>query len=479
MERTTPSETSVADIWRTLSTYRWRILACVAAFVGLAICVAMVTPWTWRAHMTVWLVSQTIGREQQGEFGYDADRQLAVQLQNFRQVAFSDDVLAEVVERVPAPGILKLVTRDDAIDSLRERMDMRAPKGTEFGKSEIFRVSVVDHDPARALALAEALKQVSQKRYKELYLQKAESLTRQATEAADAARGALATVQKGLVRLEKEAGPDLHDLRMLAGTKSGDVLLKKVLLNVQSDRQKLEGEVRESQKRLDAVKRAMAKMTDANLTALPTQLLSKDEYLRPAHAHLLGLMAQVERLESRYTAQYPEVQAARRELADARRRFRQSLAAFVASLESDLSARLARLAYLAKQEQLHLARLQRLERMRTAYATAMAAVERALQRMQVTERRLAEAGELEARSRQAKLLLFVDPPKVDSQPVSPKRRDHVLAGLALGLLAGIGVAMLSRNASVLGPTEPGIDGGDAWPGGPVAPPDAMDPAWRA
>ena len=446
MERTNPSQVSVAEIWSTLSQYRWRIAACVASFVGLAACVAALTPWTWRAGMTVWLVPQTMESNQQGEFGYDADRRLSVQLENFRQVAMSDEVLRAILKRVPTGAPPGLVTADQAIQSLRKHIGIRAPKGGEFGKSEIFLVSITDEDPGRALAVAEAFRDESQKRYQHLYYQKSETLTRQAAEATNGARTSLSGAQRELRRLELKAGRDLHDLRVLVGRQSADLLLKKALLNVQGERQKVEGEVRERQKRLEAVRQAVAKLTDSGLTAVPTHLFAKDDFLSPARRRVSELTARLGTLESRFTGEYPEVQAVRRELADARKRFRQALSGFMESLGADLAARAERLAYLSKQEREHMERLERLERMRTEYAMASATVERSLERVQATGRRLAEAQEIEARSRQARLLIFVDPPKVEDQPVGPKRRNHILAGLALGLLAGVGVAMISRHS---------------------------------
>ena len=454
MERPNPSQVNLAEVWRTLSQYRWRIAACVASFVGLAACVAMITPWTWRASMTVWLVPQTIEQHQQGEFNYDADRQLSVQLENFRQVALSDEVLGEILKQAAKLAPRRIAGKTESVRSLRQQIDIRAPKGAEFGKSEIFQVRVIDRDPDRALAVAETFRDVSQKRYKELYLQKAESLTNQAREAADGARAASSAAQRELRRFELKAGSDLHDLRVLAGRQSADVLLKKALVSVQDERQKIEGAVRERQKRLAALQQAVAGMTDATLTAMPTHLFAENDFLQPARTQVTNLTARLATLESRFTRQYPEVQAVRRELADARRRFRRALTSFMSSLDADLAARGERLTYLIKQEREGRERLERLERMRTAYTSSADAVERSLQHLRVTERRLAEAAELQARSRRARLLIFVDPPKVEDQPVSPKRRNHVLAGLGLGLVAGVGLAMVSRHSSEVGDTPP-------------------------
>jgi len=433
---------------RTVWQYRWRIAMCALASAAVAGCVAAITPWTWRASMTAWLVPQTIAREQQGEFSYDADRRLAVQLENFRQVALSDEVLAEVLDRVATGPPDADVSRDAQVRGLRDRIKMSTPKGTEFGRSEMFQITVVDDAPARALAIAEAFKDVSQQRYTQLCVQKANALVKQASKACDQAEAVFGVGQRARRRLDRQAGADVHDLRTLATRPDGDMLLDKAMVDIYGERQKLEGEVREHQRRLEAVRQAAAQLTDADLWALPSGLLGDNKDLGAARAGLADLTATLAQLRARFTEQYPKVQAVRRELVDARQRLRRSLTAFLASLGSDLAARQERLTYLTKQERNHRDRLARLERMRIAYVTATDAVDRATERVRVTAQQKAAAAEIEARARRAQLLVFVDPPKVDDQPVNPPRQKHILVGLALGLAAGLGVALLSRQADL-------------------------------
>jgi len=445
-----PTKTGWREIGRSVWIYRWRVAVCVVAFAGLAVSVAMLRPKLWRAETTVLLVPQDAGEKQMAEFDYDARYRLAMQMANVRQIVRSDEVLAEVLRRAPDNSPTK---GNQPLDALRERIEIQAPKPHEFGNTEMFCLAVKHPDRNQALVLAATIKEVTESRINELTAAKARTLVRQESDLVEQARREVAEAEATLKQIENRAGPDRSDLVTLANSPGSQLILTRSIVEARNAYQALQGKIRAEQSRLKTLKALVRRLDEVDLAALPSNVLNQDPVIQMARTRLSDLNGQLRKLRAVFTEYHPRVRAVQRELNQTAAAIRKSVRAAVAAAEDDLTAMSKQVDYLAGQEQHYQARLVGVQALKSEYAVAADALQQAVQRWRDARHRLAQSQSIATRARHAERLVYVDPPKILDRPVGPGRTTIVLAGVILGLLAGVAVAMLSRQSSTLIRTE--------------------------
>ncbi len=114
----------------------------------------------------------------------------------------------------------------DIIDA-RKHVKLIPPKGAEFGKTEVFYLTVRAEDHDRAVALNEAIFKQLGTQFQQLRDAKAQSMIDELTKTVrlakndlDVATGALATIENGL-------GSDLAELRAMQDVASSDSALRR------------------------------------------------------------------------------------------------------------------------------------------------------------------------------------------------------------------------------------------------------------
>ena len=111
---------------------------------------------------------------------------------------------------------------DKAVDSLRSVVSLTPPKGSEFGKSDVFYLKVRDRNRDRSLRLTETIYADLEKTFGQLQATIAQSEITELKESVTLAENNLAQATKRLSQIEKEAGIDLVALRMLHQSPTGD-----------------------------------------------------------------------------------------------------------------------------------------------------------------------------------------------------------------------------------------------------------------
>jgi hypothetical protein len=98
---------------------------------------------------------------------------------------------------------------------------MRPPGGAEFGKTEVFYLSVLDPDRVRASQALVVLCEVLENRLQELRDERAQGMTAELHKAAELAENDLADRTVQLAAFEANIGADLVELRNLNATVGG------------------------------------------------------------------------------------------------------------------------------------------------------------------------------------------------------------------------------------------------------------------
>ena len=110
---------------------------------------------------------------------------------------------------------------------LEQSIKITPPKGAEFGKTEVFYLKVQAGDPARAIALTGAICRQLEKQFDDLRYQKYQGVIDELTKTVSLAQTDLDASTEALSAVEREAGPDLAELRILNETPSNESGLRR------------------------------------------------------------------------------------------------------------------------------------------------------------------------------------------------------------------------------------------------------------
>ena len=182
-EQTQP--VSIRELASTLFIYKWTILLLTLAFgVGAAV-VSYLQPETYEASVQMWAQDQSPGLRGTSSYAADSAARIKMVLSNVREVLFSRQVLEATLEQCgPDPSAPRLKGTnhtpqellDEQVARLSKAIRLEAPKGSDFGSTQIFFLRVRDRDPERTKALLTALLDSFQKRYEALSVEQAQHL---------------------------------------------------------------------------------------------------------------------------------------------------------------------------------------------------------------------------------------------------------------------------------------------------------------
>ena len=184
MERLRESEqtrpVSLRELVSTLFIYKSMIVFLTVLFGGAAVVFSYLQPAIYEASVQVWAQDQSVGLRKTSGFSSETAARIKIVLTNLREVMLSNEVLQGTLERC---GSLagsatsdKTATLDERLDGLRKAIRIEAPKGSDFGTTQIFFLRVRDRDPQRAKQLLEALLASFRKRYEQLSAEQAKHL---------------------------------------------------------------------------------------------------------------------------------------------------------------------------------------------------------------------------------------------------------------------------------------------------------------
>lgn len=395
---------------------------------------------TWKASQTLIVRDEAIGEMGFGNSGplgrFESNDSLKRFLETVLQVSKNRQVLRAALEQVgPVKGKRKDFPQESHIESLRDDVSVSAPKGTEFGTSEVIYLSVSAHDPDRAVKLTAAMCDELDNRMRAIRNEYAQSIMTELEEKRALAENDLDIATQELSDLEREIGQDLGEMRTLAEGNGGDS-------NLQAQRNQIKGEMRQAESQQDALRELLSLLqkysndSDAIL-ATPNRLLESQPALRRLKEGLLDAQLRTARLRGGLTESHPRVQSA---LQNERNVEAQLLgevknAVFAINAEISLSDRLMQ-SLQQKLENIQ-GRLDVLASQRAPYVNLTAEVNQRREQVRLASAALAEARGRQEASKTSSLITRVDAPVTGSNPEGPGRLTllfgSALAGLAIGL----------------------------------------------
>ncbi len=335
------------------------------------------------------------------------------------------------------------------IDALVDSVKVVAPKGAEFGRTDLIYLSVKDRSPRRARQLAAALTTAVDLELRQLRRQQAASLVAELTQVESVAANELQRATEELVELEEQAGPDLGELRVLTQAGSGEGVVRQLLVNLDNDR-------RAAQIRLERQRNLLAFLEEAKeqpevILSAPSALFELQPSLGGLKEGLTQAQLRYAQLKGQYAGAHPKLRAAEATVREVRERLKQALHSAETALAQDVHINESQLRLLEQRRDALLERSERIARLRAPYAARIENVRQATAVLQEVRKNLAEAkGRLQA-AEDASLITRVGRPTTPTDPTGPRPAVVLLAALLGGLFLGLG------NLVLMVPT-------DAWPG---------------
>ncbi|MCY2975636.1 MAG: hypothetical protein NTW52_13335 [Planctomycetota bacterium] len=326
-------------------------------------------------------------------------------------------------------------------------ISVHAPKGTEFGVSEVIYLDIKLSSPKRAADFNKCLCDALEERLRQVRKSRAESIIAELRHARDAARVGQTTATKRLQEMEAKAGLELGDLRgmtdMIAGGSNSRTqidIIKSELRSGETQQQQLLNDIK-------LIKDAIADPSGFLVT--PSELVNTQPGLKKLREGYADAQISASQLSGRFTEQHPIFIAAKTSQLSIREKLVEELQASLTNREQELKL------IVGKQDRLKNVldnteiKLGSIAENRAEYANLISEVKTRTTILESAERELAEATASSDASLSTSLITRLDEPVISDKPIGPGRTTITALCTIAGLVFGLGLVF------VIVPSEPG------------------------
>jgi polysaccharide biosynthesis transport protein len=322
-------------------------------------------------------------------------------------------------------------------ETASQAIQVHAPKGTEFGTTEIIYLDIKSNSTEHARRLNKALCDALESRLQQVRRARADGVILELVSARNSRRQALTEVTEKLEEIERAAGSDLTDLRGLTETVGGNS-------SSRAELEQIKNEIRQS----EASRQALLSDRDMLIKAsqdpqgflvAPGSVLNAHPGLKRMREGLADSQIQGAHILGKFTADHPSAIASNSAQAAIASRFSNELKAAITTVDADLSLADIKLQRLENQKVKAEARLATIAEGRATYANLVADVKSKSVLLETAERELAGAQAARDASISTSLLTRLDAAIVSDRPTGPGRT--TLSGLSAiaGLVFGLGI----------------------------------------
>lgn len=425
-----------------LRDHPWHWLGPAVLIGAIAVLYAVVRPNTWAASQALIVRNEAVGNSDgPGRFN-NADQMKTLQ-ETILEVARSRPVLQSALKEVGPAGDDKLDSlwpSDDDIDTFRKSVEVTPPQGAVFGTTEIFYLTVEDKDRRRAVALTTAVCNNLQSHLKAIRDTKARSMESELVKATMLARADLEHSTAKLTKIERNAGSDLVELRVLSGSTSGESSLRRTSSDIRTELRVARTTKKANEELLDVIE--AAQKDPGRLMAAPNRLFETQPSLRRLKDGLVDAQLETAKLRGNMLDSHPAVMAAVDAEKEIGRHLHNELAIAIRGLDSEIHMDTDRIALLNERLDSIEGRLVKLADVRAVYSNLVAETTHRSELLEQAQRNLSQARASKASADAVSLISRIGTPDTGSRPVGPGRATIALIGIFGGLLAGFGVLLL-------------------------------------
>jgi uncharacterized protein involved in exopolysaccharide biosynthesis len=442
MDHTIDTGLNPIELVRQIRTHvRWWAVPAVACAV-LAAAYSLLAPRDWRATQALIVRPEvaSVSDERLGKFS-DLSEMKTLQ-ETILELARSHSVVAATLQEVGPKNGRRAAAWPTALDieDFREQIDMRPPGGAEFGKTEVFYLSVLDTNRSRAAALVAALCRQLQERMQKLRNERAQGMVIELERTVAMAENDLAGKTAQLSVFEASIGADLAELRNLNATVGGQSAVSQELQGIETERRANDAQRRENLRLLKLL--AAARDNPQQLLATPSSLLRSQPAVSRLKNALVDAQVHTANVLGSRSEKHPFVVAAREAEDLVRKQLHDEVGLAIKGVEVDLALNMDREESLAGRWQTARERLSRLAAGRAEYANLIAAVENHTKLVDASRKNLADARARQAGAHSASVISRIDGVEAGVRPVGPGRTMITAAGGIGGLAFGLGCVFL-------------------------------------
>jgi polysaccharide biosynthesis transport protein len=432
---------------------RWMLWLTPAVLVAAAVGVfAAMHHDTWEASQAL-IVRNEIspGEKGLGKFSYPEEMKTVQEtiLELLKSRSVLEAALREVGPSADCENPAAWPTDHDIV-AVRKGLKLAAPKGAEFGKTEVFYLNVRDEDHARSIALNEAILKQLQIRSQSLRDVKAQSMIDELLKTVQVAKTDLDSATAALAATETRLGGDLAELRAMLDMASSDSALRRSSEEIRSQLRENTTTEKANEELLTVLQAAQ---DDPNsLVTTSSRVFEAQPSLRRLKEGLVDAKLRTADLLGTMSAEHPRVKAARETEEEIGRHLHDELGAAIRGAKLELRLNAERRTLLNEQLAKTTERLEGLAKVRAVYANEVAEVKNRSAILERAEQNLAEVRASQASAAASSLISRIDTPDAGIRPVGPTRAMIVLGGVFGGLLAGFGLVFLCRPVETAQPT---------------------------
>ncbi len=432
-------------IQATLLTFRRHIWLWITPTILMTVAATvygLVRPEVWSCSQALVVREEALANDERlGRF--ESVDSMKVYQEVVLEVARNRDVIATTLKLLGPPAGHAAPTQWPTaadIDAMEELISVRAPKGAEFGRTEVIYLSVGGPTRQAAIERNAALCEQIQDELAQLRNAKATSVIVELEESLRLANQEWNAATDRLEAMERTIGNDLGELRSLNESGAGNSNLRSALNEVDAELRQTTSDMEANQQLHALLERAQDDPEE--LLATPERLLEAQPGLERLKDGLVDAQLRTAALRGKMQDGHPLIQAAVR----AEQKIRQDLHAEIASalrgLEGDRRIIQQRWDTLNGQHEQLQARLNRIAGMRVRYSNLVDDVRQRSEIVQQTQGDLADMRASRNASHTTSLLTRFNDPVVGDRPEGPQLAIITGAGLAGGLATGVGLVLL-------------------------------------
>ena len=411
-------------------------LLIVPAIAGLVLAMFyafLLMPETWTARQSFLIRDDLSGTAYKpGRFDSEESRKSAQE--TILEVARRPLVVRNVLEKLGPESSMSSSNwiTDEVIEDTQKEIDISAPNGAEFGKTDAIVLTAKASSRERTRKFIELLSDeimTQTNRIRSLRFGSMESELYQAYQAADQARD---EAIDRLDELDQRLGSDFGFLS-LEGQPTGVEAIKLEILRKQDELEKAE-----------SIFAALLKAFDnpAEVSQLPSEVLVAQPALENAMSKMVDLREDLHIAKGLFTDKHAQVKAITKAIEFSQDQLYDSLTGEMTGVQSDIALKKRQLARLNNRIEELKARLIRLSKSRSEHLALTAQVQQLGEAANLAKTAWTETKSRAKAARTVGLITPTDVAQVSSRPDGIGKKYVALAGLFGGLLIGTGLVLL-------------------------------------
>ena len=374
---------------------------------------------------------------------FSSQTELKAAQETILEMTQNPEVVSAALRQIgPPPGeVAAGWPSTETIDSTAsKRVNLLAPKGSEFGNTEVVYLRVEAETGVRAGEFCLAMFDNLTEQLRKVRKVRADSVIEELTHSRDLAKRELDESAARLREMEIQFGTDLAELRNLNDAISGDGTNRRTLEETTRELQTVEFNLEKLVSLHDLL--VSGSEDPQQLLISGGDLLATQPSLQRLKEGLIDAQIASSQLEGVYTTENPKRRAAIAAEHEIERRMQVETTAVIRAMAPMIRLERERLARLQERASQLRSRLSLLATARTDYAKVDAEVSGKTRSLADAERLLAEATASRSAALSTNLISELGPPQVSEYPIGPSGTSVTLGAVMAGLVFGLGAVFL-------------------------------------